>query len=142
MRSKKLFRLRIDDYAERLIKANCNILNKWRNQLIWMSRSLYANNPYRHINNLNMILKRLNDNLLSSIDICIQNMRSKTTVLASRLKDLSPIAILDRGYGITRTIPEANVVRDPKMVKIGQDLEVMIAKGSLICRVEGKLHNG
>ena len=73
------------------------------------------------------------------IDIYTQNRRSIITVLASRLKDLSPIAILDRGYSITRTIPDAVVVRDPKMVKIGQDLEVMIAKGSLICRVEGKL---
>ncbi|MCJ7615502.1 MAG: exodeoxyribonuclease VII large subunit, partial [Desulfobacterales bacterium] len=132
------FRLKIDDYTDRLIKAKYNILDKWRAQLIWMSRSLYANSPYKHINNLNVMLKQFNDNLLSSIGIYLQKKRSMTIVLASRLNDLSPIAILDRGYSITRTIPDAVVVRDPKMVKIGQDLEVMIAKGSLICRVEGK----
>ena len=136
------FRLRIDDYTDRLLKSIYNIIDKWRAQLIWMSRSLYANSPYKHINNLNVILKQLNGNLLSSIDIYLQNRRSKTIVLASRLKDLSPIAILDRGYSITRTIPDAVVVRDPKMVKLGQDLEVMVAKGSLICRVEGKSYNG
>jgi len=132
------FRLKIDDYTDRLIKAKYNILDKWRAQLQWMSRSLYANSPYKHTNNLNIMLKQLKGNLLSSIGIYLQNMRSMTIVLASRLNDLSPIAILDRGYSITRTIPDAVVVRDPKMVKIGQDLEVMIAKGSLICRVEGK----
>ncbi len=136
------FRLRIDDYINRLLKSIYNIIDKWRAQLIWMSRSLYANSPYKHINNLNVILKQLNDNLMSSIDIYIQNRRSMAIVLASRLNDLSPIAILDRGYSITRTIPDALVVRDPKIVKLGQDLEVMVAKGSLICRVEGKLHNG
>jgi exodeoxyribonuclease VII large subunit len=136
------FRLRIDDYINRLLKSIYNIIDKWRAQLIWMSRSLYANSPYKHINNLNVILNQLNDNLLSSIDIYIQNMRSMTIVLASRLNDLSPIAILDRGYSITRTIPDAVVVRDPKTVKTGQNLEVMVAKGSLICRVEEKSYNG
>ncbi len=136
------FRLRIDDYINRLLKSIYNIIDKRRSQLIWMSRSLYANNPYKDIDNLNVTLKRLNDNLLSSIDIYIQNMRSMTIVLASRLNDLSPVAILDRGYSITRTIPDAVVVRDPKTVKSGQELEVMLAKGSLICRVEGKSYNG
>ncbi|MBW2737957.1 MAG: exodeoxyribonuclease VII large subunit, partial [Deltaproteobacteria bacterium] len=136
------FRLRIDDYINRLLKSLYNIIDKWRSQLTWMSRSLYANSPYKHIDNLNVTLKRLNDNLLSSIDIYIQNRRSMTIVLASRLNDLSPVAILDRGYSITRTIPGAVVVRDPKMVNLGQELEVMIAKGSLICRVEGKSYNG
>ena len=136
------FRLRIDDYINRLLKSIYNIIDKRRSQLIWMSRSLYANSPYKHIDNLNVTLKRLNDNLLSSIDIYIQNRRSMTIVLASRLNDLSPVAILDRGYSITRTIPDAVVVRDPKTVKSGQELEVMVAKGSLICRVEGKSYNG
>ncbi|MBT9437855.1 MAG: exodeoxyribonuclease VII large subunit, partial [Desulfobacterales bacterium] len=136
------FRLRIDDYINRLLKSIYNIIDKRRVQLIWMSRSLYANSPYKHIDNLNVTLKQLNDNLLSSIDIYIQNRRSMTIVLASRLNDLSPVAILDRGYSITRTIPDAVVVRDPKTVKSGQELEVMVAKGSLICRVEGKSYNG
>jgi exodeoxyribonuclease VII large subunit len=54
------------------------------------------------------------------------------------LHALSPKATLSRGYSITRTIPDAVVVRDPQKVSIGQDLEVTVAKGSLICRVKGK----
>jgi len=132
------FRLKIDDYINRLLKSIYNITNKRRDQLIWMTKSLYANSPYKHIDNLNITLKRLNHNLLLFIDIYIQNRRSITIVLASRLNDLSPVAILDRGYSITRTIPDAVVVRDPKIVNLGQKLEVMLSKGSLICRVEGK----
>jgi len=132
------FRLKIDDYINRLLKSIYNITNKRRDQLIWMTKSLYATSPYKHIDNLNITLKRLNHNLLLFIDIYIQNRRSITIVLASRLNDLSPVAILDRGYSITRTIPDAVVVRDPKIVNLGQNLEVMLSKGSLICRVEGK----
>ncbi|MCK5508310.1 MAG: exodeoxyribonuclease VII large subunit [Desulfobacterales bacterium] len=136
------FILRIDDCINRLIKSIYNVINKWRDQLMWMTKSLYANSPYKHINNLGVTLKRLNHNLLSSIDIYIQNKHSITIVLASRLNDLSPVAILDRGYSITRTIPDAVVVRDPKTVNPGQELEVRLSKGSLICRVEGKSENG
>jgi len=132
------FRLKIDDYINRLLKSIYNITNKRRDQLIWMTKSLYATSPYKHIDNLNITLKRLNHNLLLFIDIYIQNRRSITIVLASRLNDLSPVAILDRGYSITRTIPDAVVVRDPKIVNLGQKLEVMLSNGSLICRVEGK----
>jgi len=131
-------RLRIDDYINRLLKSIYNVINRWRDQLMWMTKSLYATSPYKHINNLSVTLKRLNHNLLSSIDIYIQNKRSITLVLASRLNDLSPVAILDRGYSITRTIPDAVVVRDSKTVISGQDIEVMLSKGSLICRVKGK----
>jgi exodeoxyribonuclease VII large subunit len=62
--------------------------------------------------------------------------------LCIQLETLSPIAILKRGYSITRTIPDLDLVFDPKMVSIEQDLEVMVAKGTLTCRVKGKSENG
>ena len=34
------------------------------------------------------------------------------------------------------------VVRDPKTVSLDQDLEIMVAKGTLICRVKGKSTHG
>jgi len=62
--------------------------------------------------------------------------------LDARLTALSPNAILDRGYSITRTIPDAVIVRNLQQVEIGQDLEVMVAKGSLICSVKRKQYYG
>jgi exonuclease VII large subunit len=52
------------------------------------------------------------------------------------------VAILNRGYSITRTIPEAAVITDPALISIHQDIEVMVAKGRLLCRVKGKSANG
>ena len=66
------------------------------------------------------------------------NIRELTTTLAA----LNPLAILARGYSITRTIPEAAVVKDPQTVSLDQELEVMLAKGRLICRVKGKANHG
>ena len=52
------------------------------------------------------------------------------------------MAILTRGYSITRTIPGKKVIKDPKMVSLNQDLEVMVAFGRLYCRVKGKSTDG
>ena len=72
----------------------------------------------------------------------LENKSARLRELSARLETLSPIAILERGYSITRTIPDSKVVRNPRMVSINQDLEVMVAKGTLTCRIKGKSENG
>ncbi|MGB5992465.1 MAG: exodeoxyribonuclease VII large subunit, partial [Desulfobacterales bacterium] len=68
----------------------------------------------------------------------LSNKRSILRELEAKLHTLSPEAILARGYSITRTIPDAAVIRDPQEVSIGQDLEVMVAGGAFICSVKRK----
>jgi exodeoxyribonuclease VII large subunit len=72
----------------------------------------------------------------------LKDKSARLRELRARLETLSPIAILERGYSITRTIPDLKVVRNPRSVAINQDLEVMVAKGSLTCRVKEKSENG
>ena len=72
----------------------------------------------------------------------IDNRRSRLRETHAKLLALSPVAILERGYSITRTIPEAVVVRDPKTVSLNQVLEILVAKGILKCRVKEKSING
>jgi exodeoxyribonuclease VII large subunit len=54
---------------------------------------------------------------------------------------LNPSAILNRGYSITRTIPDGSVVRDARRVNLEQNLEVLLAKGSIRCRVKRKFED-
>ena len=48
--------------------------------------------------------------------------------LTAKLEALNPLAILARGYSVTRTIPDAIVVKDSNLVALEQDLEVMLAR--------------
>ncbi len=81
---------------------------------------------------------RLNRVLANSIN----QQRERLSWRVDRLNALNPVAILSRGYSITRTIPDALVIRDSETTHKGQNIEVMLAKGSLICSVEGKTDNG
>jgi exodeoxyribonuclease VII large subunit len=99
---------------------------------------LTANSPEAQVHNFNAELDKNKYNLMKSINIIIKNKHAQLRELYGRLNALSPMAILKRGYSITRTIPDASIVRDPANVLLNQELEVMIAKGILRCRVKGK----
>jgi len=136
------FRLRTDDLTARLNRVLALRIGSERNHIeFWVDR-LYANSPKFLLNNYKQKLEQSYNNLLKTFIIFNKSNQIKNRELAAKLEALSPVAILKRGYSITRTIPEAVVVKDAKAVSLNQDLEVMIARGRLICRVKGKSSDG
>ena len=132
------FRLKTDDLTARMIRIFKNSIAQQRERLHFKTERLHVSSPQSHINKINGKLEQINDNLLIYMSIYLNNKKFLFREINAKLHGLNPTAILDRGYSITRTKPGAIVVRDPRAVDIGQDLEVTVAKGKLICRVKGK----
>ncbi|MCP4691979.1 MAG: exodeoxyribonuclease VII large subunit [Desulfobacterales bacterium] len=128
-------RLRVDDYTARLVRVFSNNMAHWREQLRWRQGRLHSATPLNQVRYLNEKLKQSHDNLLNSKRIYVDERNAKLRELTARLHALSPLAILERGYSITRTSPGAKVIRDPARVAVGQELEVMVAKGSIFVNV-------
>jgi exodeoxyribonuclease VII large subunit len=131
-------RLRTDDMLDRLNRAVKNGLLKHHERLWWRVERLFSNNPSIQIKLLKDKVDIKNANIYIYKQILIGNKRSMLRELEAKLYTLSPEAILARGYSITRTIPDAAVIRDPQEVSIGQDLEVLVAGGAFICSVKRK----
>src|SRR5262249_26691861 len=51
-----------------------------------------------------------------------------------RLDSLSPLAVLGRGYSLTRT-PAGDIVHSPAQVRVGDVIRVLLQRGSLDARV-------
>lgn len=132
------FRLKTDDLTARMIRIFKNSIAQQRERLHFRTERLHVSSPQLQINKINGELEQNNDNLLIYMSIYLNNKRYLFREINAKLHALNPTAILERGYSIARTIPGAIVVRDPRAVDIGQDLEVTVAKGKLICRVKGK----
>ena len=81
---------------------------------MWRIERLFSNNPSIQIKLLKdkLYIKKANINLY--IKLMLSNKRSILRELDAKLYTLSPEAILTRGYSITRTIPDAVVMRDPQ----------------------------
>jgi exodeoxyribonuclease VII large subunit len=136
------WRLRMDDYTTRLIRYIQILLDRQKERFQWWTGRLVNNSPAHQLHNLNVIVEQNTYKLIKSFNKNIDDRSARLRELCIQLETLSPIAILKRGYSITRTIPDLDLVFDPKMVSIEQDLEVMVAKGTLTCRVKGKSENG
>jgi len=136
------YRLRLDDYLTRLIRdLSLRIRHEREHLLIWEDR-LAANSPQIILKKTKKQLEQSYDNLLKSLIIYKHSRQIRMRELTAKLEALNPLAILARGYSVTRTIPDAIVVKDSNLVALEQDLEVMLAKGRLICRVRGKTNDG
>jgi exodeoxyribonuclease VII large subunit len=136
------FRLKTDDLATRLNRSFVLRIRRERDHLGFRVDRLEANSPKYLLEKLNIKLEQNYNNLLKSYNIYNSSKQIKIRELAAKLEALNPIAILERGYSITRTIPEGALVKDSRAVALNQDLEVMVAKGRLICRVKGKSTDG
>jgi exodeoxyribonuclease VII large subunit len=136
------FRLKTDDLTARLNRVLGLQIRRERDHVrFWVDR-LSANSPEVSVKKFKQKLDQTNNNIFKSFIIYINSRQIKNRELAAKLRALSPAGILERGYSITRTVPQLVVVKDPGTVSLNQDLEVIIAKGRLICRVKGKSTDG
>jgi exodeoxyribonuclease VII large subunit len=65
-----------------------------------------------------------------------ERARGRLQELTAALNSLSPLAVLGRGYSLTRTWPEGAVVTDAATLTPGERLRVSFAKGEARVRVE------
>ena len=56
--------------------------------------------------------------------------------LGDELRALSPAATLERGYAVAR-LADGTIVRDPAQARVGEALDVVVARGTVSTRVEG-----
>ena len=127
---------RIDDYALRLAQSMKRNLKYKKERIENQSQRLTDHNPKSITYKLKVEIEKMSDNLQISMLNKLSENRHLLRGLTSSIEALNPRAILKRGYSITRSLPEYGVVREPDDVSIQQQVEVMVSKGNLICRVE------
>lgn len=135
-------RLRLDDIEGRLLRAWQHSLSKKKASLDHMLGRL---GRIRLLGDLNIAHERLKQNnyiLLKQINNILFLKQSRHRELTGRLAALNPGNVLLRGYSITRAMPSRRVVKSSKTIKIQQQVEIQLASGALLCRVEGKKIHG
>jgi exodeoxyribonuclease VII large subunit len=65
--------------------------------------------------------------------------RTRLAALSAGIDHLNPLAILSRGYSITRKMPEGAILKDSSEVKAGDMLLTKLHKGEILSRVEETL---
>ncbi|MFO7963560.1 MAG: exodeoxyribonuclease VII large subunit [Desulfobacterales bacterium] len=135
-------RLRLDDLTIRLVHIMIRDMRQRRERCRWRHDSLMSKTPLLRVAKAKDERHQLEHQLLKQMANIYQSKWREIRECDTRLKSLDPKSILQRGYSITRTIPDARVVRDENEVAVDQQLEIVLAKGMLTCRVERKSADG
>ncbi|MFP4572470.1 MAG: exodeoxyribonuclease VII large subunit [Desulfobacterales bacterium] len=135
-------RIRIDDDAARLLNAMQRLAARRRERLVWRGQRLFTAPIRDRINALHDKHLHLYTRLKSAAGAVLQQKRVALESVYGRMYALSPAAVLDRGYSITRSLPGKIVLTDTAEAEIGKKVEVILSKGSLKCRIERIYEDG
>ncbi|HEY9793323.1 MAG TPA: exodeoxyribonuclease VII large subunit [Candidatus Obscuribacterales bacterium] len=139
--------------AELVSRGRAELLQRWSNvtrllfagmehKLTSAHRNLERLNP-RHalsrqqekLNKLQLLLAGRQQRLVTAMDNITQRRESTLHRLDEKLKALSPLNVVQRGFAIVRK-PDGTVVQDVSQVKPGDLLEAWLHKGKLRLKVE------
>ncbi len=127
---------RLDELEQRLGHALHNRLQRARERLATLDARLLSHTPAHRLQQLHQQCRDLERRLPRLMEQRLQQLRQQMTTAAGRLHTLSPLATLERGYSITRLLPEGRVLHDAAQVTPGDRVETLLARGTLLCRVE------
>jgi exodeoxyribonuclease VII large subunit len=94
--------------------------------------------PGRKLRENQQRLDDLSVDLMRRFQDRLREFRDQLARQADHLNALSPLAVLERGYSITRKLPEEIVVKDAATLAAGDFVRITFAAGNARCRVEEK----
>lgn len=127
---------RCDDLTLRIKRSPMTIYKKFSEKTSHLTKSLFILNPIVRIQRIKEILSEMNRGLEIAVKHRLEILDKKLKGTAGRLNALSPLAVLERGYSISRRLPDMKIIKDASDIEKGRQLNVKLHKGELVCRVE------
>jgi exodeoxyribonuclease VII large subunit len=123
--------LRVDDLSSRLRESIARLVAGRRDQRRYLARAVLAAHPSRRIEAARLAHRRTTDLLADRIHAILAEATHRAKGLAARADALSPLAILGRGYSLTRLLPSRRIVRAAADVASGDRLLITLGRGEL-----------
>ena len=124
-------RLHVDQLVSRLRRGLSVQARQVRSEYEQVSGGLMRNSPAVHIALHQHKIDLLRNNLLQFTKLVYLQGEQRFNAAQGLLRAMNPAAVLERGYSITRTVPQGKVVSDAATVSGGQPLEIQLARGRL-----------
>ena len=128
--------IHLDDLQQRMQMDMRHQKQYLGNKLQKLELSLKHQNPAKQVQEIRMLLNNLQKDTLT-------NWRSYWAVRQERLRknaavlsSLSPLAVLQRGYSITRKLPSGEIVRQAGALSTNEEVNIQLARGNFDARIE------
>lgn len=127
-----------------IIDNLCHIFLRLKNgtKAIFDSKRAFLREQIRAIKDpaarVNEYIQRIDDlsiRLSGGIGRYLDGLKKQAEAAAGKLNALSPLATLSRGYSIAMKLPEMQIIKDAKEVQKGDEVNIKLHKGEIICVV-------
>ena len=132
---------RIHELQQRQTTALQYSLQRHKDKLDSLSARFMQQTPTQRIENLQDQQDKLVARLHKAIHERLLHKQQQLSILTHSLDTISPLATLGRGYALVQRSANDEILRDASKVKVGEEIETRLAKGTLICRVESTKNN-
>jgi len=128
--------LRLDDMESRLSRMMSFMMMDRKRSLAAGERALILHSPLKIVAGLKQKIEFQSRSMAMMVSRKLRDCRMDISMIEEKLKDMSPLSVLGRGYSITRKLPEKRVLRSSSQVNKGDKVSVKLAEGELECLVE------
>ncbi|MBI5417482.1 exodeoxyribonuclease VII large subunit [Candidatus Poribacteria bacterium] len=122
--------------TERLESSIKNVLNIYKNKTTYLAQKKCFVKPqeifqdkYQEVDYMIERIKELTSNFLAI-------KKEKINTIHNSILHLSPLAILSRGYSLALILPEKKLLTNSKDALPGQEIEIKLSHGEIICEVK------
>ncbi|MCX5918450.1 MAG: exodeoxyribonuclease VII large subunit [Deltaproteobacteria bacterium] len=129
-------RLHLDDLSSRLATSIQQSLGRRIDRFRMKVEGLTLLHPGKRVTDYSHRLSQIHRRLAVAGRSSMRFYRQRVEVAAGRLQSLSPLAVLERGYGIARVLPSREIIRDASRLRVDDRVNVKVHRGEFVARVE------
>jgi exodeoxyribonuclease VII large subunit len=133
-------RIALDDNIDRMRMTLSHLREVRRQELINLIVRLEHRNPRSRIVQWFQDIDHLGKKLRAARERQDQQWKNRVRSSMSLLESLSPLSVLNRGYSITRRLPDGLILRDAREVSTGQEVDIRLSSGNLHAKITEILH--
>jgi exodeoxyribonuclease VII large subunit len=127
---------RLHHSRQRLLAALKSKASSARTRLDGLAALRVLRKPAQRIHDLARELDELQGRAGRAIGYRVQAARAAAGALAGRLESLSPLAVLQRGYSLTRREADDRLLHNAAELRAGERIVTRLAEGQVVSRVE------
>ena len=129
------YQLRVEHLNDRVYKSLQIVFEKKRLEVREIMEKLAHCNPAKQLDKELSNINRIRTQLQTSMSRILTDKSQKIQRNRALLKAVNPLAILDRGYAIVKTIPGKKIIKSSDEVQQGNRLEIKVSHGEFQCEV-------
>jgi exodeoxyribonuclease VII large subunit len=128
--------IHLDDLQQRMHRNMGHQRQYLGNKLQQLELSIKHQNPAKQVQAMRTLLNNLQKDTLNNWRNYWAMRHERLRKNAAVLSSLSPLAVLQRGYSITRKLPGGEIVRHARALSTNEKVNIQLAKGNLDAKIE------